>query len=113
MTPVLGEAGGALTRVLPEETLADAVDLLVRLVEGAAAVVVFAGAGLCVRAAGRGRSARRSDETTFVPIRYDLGRYLLLGLEFQLAADVLKTAVRAHAGGDRPARGDRGDPPRR
>lgn len=81
-----------LSRVLPEATLVDVVDLFVRLVEGAAALVVFTGA---VIAFARISVAvvRRSDESAFVPIRFDLGRFLLVGLEFQLAADVLKTSV--------------------
>jgi uncharacterized membrane protein len=29
----------------------------------------------------------------FTPIRFDLGRFLALGLEFQLASDLLRTAV--------------------
>ena len=30
---------------------------------------------------------------SFAPIRLDLGRFLALGLEFQLAADILRTAI--------------------
>ncbi len=30
---------------------------------------------------------------SFVPIRLDLGRFLALGLEFQLASDILRTAI--------------------
>jgi uncharacterized membrane protein len=29
----------------------------------------------------------------FAPVRLDLGRFLVLGLEFQLAADILRTAI--------------------
>ncbi len=29
----------------------------------------------------------------FVPIRLSLGRFLTLGLEFQLASDILRTAI--------------------
>jgi uncharacterized membrane protein len=29
----------------------------------------------------------------FAPIRLDLGRFLALGLEFQLASDILRTAI--------------------
>ena len=75
-----------------EHNLHDFVDLLVRIVEVAGAVVIFAGAALafarffvaCVRV--RGTEA-------FALIRLDLSRFLALGLEFQLAADILGTAV--------------------
>jgi uncharacterized membrane protein len=35
----------------------------------------------------------RRDAEAFVPVRLTLGRFLALGLEFQLASDVLRTAV--------------------
>jgi uncharacterized membrane protein len=35
----------------------------------------------------------RGTERRFVRIRLGLGRYLALGLEFQLASDILSTAV--------------------
>jgi hypothetical protein len=47
-------------------------------------VVQFVRAGLT-----RGRDARRA----FTAIRLSLGRFLALGLEFQLAGDVLRTAI--------------------
>jgi uncharacterized membrane protein len=78
--------------ILSEELLRSWVDLLVRLVEAAGAVVIFVGAVVAaakfVRAAVSGR---RSEE--FVRVRLGLGRYLTLGLEFQLASDVLSTAI--------------------
>ncbi len=63
-----------------------------RLVEIAGAVVIFVGAvagfvAFCivlVKGGGVG---------SFAPIRLSLGRFLVLGLEFQLAADLLRTAV--------------------
>ncbi|MGY1777299.1 DUF1622 domain-containing protein [Geodermatophilus sp. SYSU D00804] len=36
---------------------------------------------------------RRGGSSAFVPVRLTLGRFLALGLEFQLASDVLRTAV--------------------
>ena len=36
---------------------------------------------------------RRGGTSAFVPVRLTLGRFLALGLEFQLASDVLRTAV--------------------
>lgn len=75
-----------------EETLHHAVDVLVRLVEAAGALVVFAGA---IIAAARflWRAARERLTATFAEVRVDLGYYLLLGLDFQLASDVLRTAI--------------------
>lgn len=77
--------------VLSESSLRDGVDVLVRLVEAAGAVVIFAGAVVgFLRFLGALRSRRAE---AFVPVRLDLGRYLALGLEFQLGADILRTAI--------------------
>jgi uncharacterized membrane protein len=46
-----------------------------------------------VRLLGVAVTARRRSSDSFVPIRLDLGRFLALGLEFQLASDLLSTAV--------------------
>jgi len=85
-------AEGGLSSVLSEDLLREWVDLLVRLVEAVGAVVIFVGAVVAavafVRAALVSRSTRE-----FVRVRLRLGRYLALGLEFQLASDVLSTAV--------------------
>ncbi|MBC3989865.1 DUF1622 domain-containing protein [Streptomyces sp. AC563] len=79
--------------VLPESTLRDAIGLLVRLVESAGALIIFIGAvwafAQFVRAGMRGRGKVAG----FNRIRLSLGRFLVLGLEFQLAGDVLRTAV--------------------
>ncbi|MFJ8631218.1 DUF1622 domain-containing protein [Streptomyces sp. NPDC093568] len=79
--------------VLPESDLREAIGVLVRLVETAGAVIIFVGAvwafarfvAALARGDGQGRSFNR--------IRLTLGRFLVLGLEFQLAGDVLRTAV--------------------
>lgn len=77
--------------LLPEETLREVVDLLVRLVEAAGAIIIFVGA-----AAAFVRflvvAVRRRDDG-FIAVRLFLGRFLALGLEFQLASDVLRTAI--------------------
>ncbi len=77
---------------LGEHDLRDVIDIGVRVVEGAGAVVILAGAvlafGRFVRVA-----FRREGMAPFAPVRLDLGRFLALGLEFQLAADILRTAV--------------------
>lgn len=78
--------------LLGEETLRTAVFLLVRIVEAVAAIVIFAGASIgFVRFVVRAIT-RRSAET-FTPVRLDVARFLALGLEFQLASDLLRTAV--------------------
>jgi uncharacterized membrane protein len=78
--------------ILSEALLRQVVDLLVRLVEAAGALIIFAGASIgavrFVVVAARTRSAE-----AFVPVRLDLGRFLALGLEFQLASDILRTAI--------------------
>jgi uncharacterized membrane protein len=79
-------------QVLSEEWLRGAVGLLVRLVEFAGALVIFAGAvlglvRLCIAILGH------RSPTSFSAVRLGLGRFLALGLEFQLASDLLRTAV--------------------
>ncbi|MDO3700179.1 DUF1622 domain-containing protein [Micromonospora sp. C28SCA-DRY-2] len=78
--------------VLGERWLSEAVDLLVRVVEAAGALVIFVGAMVAlVRFVVVGLRDRRS--RAFVPVRLGLGRFLALGLEFQLASDILRTAI--------------------
>jgi uncharacterized membrane protein len=77
--------------ILPEETLREVVDTMVRLVEAAGAVVIFLGAVIATY--GFVRALPRRDADAFVPVRLSLGRFLALGLEFQLASDVLRTAI--------------------
>ena len=77
---------------LAEDYLLSAVDVLVRIVEAGGAVIIFAGAltaffKFIVAAIRSGRS------DDFVTVRLSLGRFLALGLEFQLAGDILRTAV--------------------
>lgn len=77
--------------VLPESTLRSVVDVMVRLVELCGAVVIVIGAVLAIAkfavALARGRIGE------FSGVRLTLGRFLALGLEFQLASDVLRTAI--------------------
>jgi uncharacterized membrane protein len=75
-----------------EATVRAIVDVLVRLVEAAGAIVIFAGASIgFVRFVAVAVPTRSAD--AFVPLRLELGRYLALGLEFQLAGDILRTAI--------------------
>jgi uncharacterized membrane protein len=75
-----------------EEALNSVVDVLVRLVEAAGALVIFVGA---VQGFFRFLivTVRTREAEHFVPVRLDVGRFLALGLEFQLAGDILRTAV--------------------
>nr|WP_211661353.1 DUF1622 domain-containing protein [Modestobacter muralis] len=70
----------------------DVVNALVSIVEACGAAVIIIGA---VWAFARfvWVGLRRRDTSAFVPVRLTLGRFLALGLEFQLASDVLRTAV--------------------
>ena len=78
--------------MLTEDFLREAVFFLVRFTEAGAAVVIFSGAvisfGLFIY---RGLILRHPE--SFVKVRLVLGRFLALGLEFQLASDLLRTAV--------------------
>ncbi|MFJ8927650.1 MULTISPECIES: DUF1622 domain-containing protein [unclassified Streptomyces] len=82
-----------LAEVLPESTLHDLIGLLVRLVETAGALIIFIGAAWAFAQFVRAGFRRRGKEAEFSRIRLGLGRFLVLGLEFQLAGDVLRTAV--------------------
>lgn len=82
-----------LAEVLPESTLHDVIGLLVRLVETAGALIIFIGAAWAFAQFVRAGVRRRGKEAEFSRIRLSLGRFLVLGLEFQLAGDVLRTAV--------------------
>ena len=75
-----------------EELLAEVVGVLVTVVEACGAAVILIGA---VWAFARfvWVGVRRGGTSAFVPVRLTLGRFLALGLEFQLASDVLSTAV--------------------
>ena len=88
----LAEGATGQDSIVSEDFLRNAVDLLVRLVEAAGAVVIFVGALLAAVKFARAAIGRGQNEE-FVRVRLGLGRYLTLGLEFQLASDVLSTAI--------------------
>jgi uncharacterized membrane protein len=75
-----------------QEDLAHVVKVAVLVVEAAGAVVIFVGAVIAFVGFVR-VSFRREGMAPFTSVRLDLGRFLVLGLEFQLAADILRTAV--------------------
>ncbi|GAA1882589.1 DUF1622 domain-containing protein [Asanoa iriomotensis] len=74
------------------ERVDEAVNNLVTIVEAGGAIIIGAGA---LYAFGRllWVVARDRDTASFVLVRLDLGRFLALGLEFQLAGDILRTAI--------------------
>ncbi|MGN6415038.1 DUF1622 domain-containing protein [Flexivirga sp.] len=77
--------------LVSEEQLGGVVNAAVRIVEAAGAAVIFIGAVIAAVKFVRALVAHSPD--AFVPVRLSLGRFLALGLEFQLASDVLRTAV--------------------
>ena len=75
-----------------EDLLRETVAVLVMVVEACGAAVIIIGA-LWAFARFIWVGVRRKDTRSFVPVRLTLGRFLALGLEFQLASDILTTAV--------------------
>ncbi len=73
--------------------LKDLIEQLVRFIEAAGGLVIFLGALFALVRFLDAMTRHRAAEHRFVAIRLGLGRYLTLGLEFQLAGDVLRTAV--------------------
>ena len=73
--------------------LQQGVEVLVPIIEGAGALVIVLGALLAFGRFLVALVTRAADPAGFVAVRLGLGRYLALGLEFQLAGDVLRTAV--------------------
>lgn len=72
--------------------LGAAIDVVVLIIEAAGALVIVVGAVLATfRFVQAG--VRRHDASVCTSIRLSLGRFLTLGLEFQLAADILRTAI--------------------
>lgn len=77
--------------LLPESTLRSVVDVMVRLVEACGAVVIVVGALVAIVKFAVALARRNIGD--FTSVRLTLGRFLALGLEFQLASDVLRTAI--------------------
>ncbi|MCX5613387.1 DUF1622 domain-containing protein [Streptomyces sp. NBC_00047] len=66
---------------------------LVHIIEAAGTLIIFAGAVWAFTRFATTGLRRRSLIGEFNKIRLSLGRFLVLGLEFQLAGDVLRMAV--------------------
>lgn len=75
-----------------EDRLREIVSVLVVIVEAFGATVIIIGA-VWAFARFLWVGVRGRDTRSFVPVRLMLGRFLALGLEFQLASDILTTAV--------------------
>jgi len=80
-----------VSHLLSETGLHSVVSLLVRLVEAAGALIIFTGAAVGFVRFTCAAVMRRPQR--FTPVRLDVARFLALGLEFQLASDLLRTAV--------------------
>jgi uncharacterized membrane protein len=78
--------------MVSEDVLRRVSVILIGLIEAAGATVISVGALWAVLRLVREGFRYRSAEV-FTPVRLSLGRFLTLGLEFQLAADVLRTAA--------------------
>jgi len=74
-----------------EEAIRTAVDAVIPVVEAIGALVILT--GVLVTFAQWVLAELRLKESTHEELRLRLARYLALGLEFQLGADILGTAV--------------------
>ena len=74
-----------------EEKVRDLVDFLIPIVDAIGAVVI--GVGVLLAFAAWLLSELRLRRVSYERVRLVLGRFLALGLEFQLGSDILGTAV--------------------
>ena len=75
-----------------QDTVREAVDWIVLVIESLGALIIAIGVLIALVLLARAL-LRPTEPASFTRVRLVLGSYLVLGLEFQLAADVLKTAV--------------------
>ena len=75
-----------------QSTVRDAVDWIVLIVESIGALVIAVGVVIALVLLVRA-FLHPTTPASFVRVRLVLGSYLVLGLEFQLAADILRTAI--------------------
>ncbi|MFE6847238.1 DUF1622 domain-containing protein [Streptomyces sp. NPDC057686] len=78
---------------VPEYGVRELIGWVVHGIEAGGALIIFAGAVWAFARFATTGLRRRSLIGEFNGIRLSLGRFLVLGLEFQLAGDVLRTAV--------------------
>jgi uncharacterized membrane protein len=74
-----------------QDAVADAVDAVIPAVEAIGATIIVV--GVVVSAAMYVASELRIRPVAYEHVRLTLGRFLALGIEFQLASDILRTAV--------------------
>ena len=74
-----------------EEHVRSAVDAVIPIVDAIGAIVIVT--GVAVTFVLWALSELRIRRTRYETVRLGLGRYLALGLEFQLASDILSTAI--------------------
>ncbi len=75
-----------------QDAVREAVDWIVLVIESLGALIIAIGVIIALVLLVHAL-ARPTNPGSFTRVRLVLGSYLVLGLEFQLAADVLKTAV--------------------
>lgn len=75
-----------------QDSVREAVDWIVLVIESLGALIIAIGVLIALVLLARAL-LRPTEPASFTRVRLVLGSYLVLGLEFQLAADVLKTAV--------------------
>jgi uncharacterized membrane protein len=74
-----------------EDAVADAVDAVIPGVEAVGAAIIVV--GVVISAGMYVLSELRIRPVSYEHVRLTLGRFLALGIEFQLASDILRTAV--------------------
>ncbi|WP_405785823.1 DUF1622 domain-containing protein [Streptomyces sp. NBC_01367] len=83
----------ASSELVSESGVRKLIGWLVHVIEAGGALIIFVGAVWAFARFATTGLRRRSLIGEFNKIRLSLGRFLVLGLEFQLAGDVLRTAV--------------------
>lgn len=78
--------------IIGEQWVKGAVFLAVRLVEAAGVIVILAGAFTGFAGFAKAVFLKR-ESPGFTQVRLTIGQFLALGLEFQLASDLLRTAI--------------------
>ena len=76
-----------------DETLRLAIEWTTRLLEAAGLVAIVAGAAVATLRYFLGLRRRDAERDPFACYRSDLGRAILLGLEFLVAADIVHTVA--------------------
>lgn len=70
---------------------AELVEIAGSVMEGAGTLTMIVGAATAVALAARSVARREAPDAAFRSLRQNLGRAILLGLEFLVAADIIRT----------------------